>query len=142
MSLNDSQYNILIAEIQNDPESRGYLGSPTMSDQEIADDLNTVYRTRNKTSITGSEVFEQTDATEYDALTDVKKSQWLSFCGISILDPFGSGKDVVIEIFGGGSNTVTNLNNIRIENITRANELGLPTITIGHVESARLQGGL
>ena len=38
-------YPALKAEIEGDPLTRGYAA---MTDQEIADDMNTVYRTRNR----------------------------------------------------------------------------------------------
>ena len=125
---------ILKTELDSDSLGRGYSG---LSDLEVADDLNTQYRNRNKEVITGSEAFEQTDDTEYVALTDTKKSQWLSLCGIENHNPFGAAVDAVIDIFGGGSSTVSNLQAFRVETVSRATELGLGSVTVQHVTDAR-----
>ena len=61
-------YQVLKDEIVNDPLIRGYS---TMTDAEIADDLNTVYRERNRTTMTGSEIWAQTVASEYNALSEL-----------------------------------------------------------------------
>jgi len=121
-----NQWFILKSEIVTDPLGRGYS---SMSNQEIANDLNTVYRQINKLSMTGAEVFYNTSAAEYAALSDSKKSQWIGFCGIGEIDPFNTVAVAFVEyIFGVGSTTMSNLQNARKENASRATELGLPTI--------------
>jgi hypothetical protein len=129
----------LKAEIDGDPLIRGYSG---MSDQAVADDINTVYRSRNKTSITGDEMFQATDGAEFTALTEHKEQSWLSFCGRDSLDPYGAANVAFAQyIFGGGSTTLANLNALRIESISRADELGIGRITAGDVVEARAFGG-
>ena len=59
-------YAILRSEIQSDPLTRGYAG---MTDIQVADSLNTVDRTRNRSVITGKEVKERMQSEEYKRLT-------------------------------------------------------------------------
>jgi hypothetical protein len=134
-------YAILHDELTLDPLARGYAG---MTHVEAAADLNTVYRTRNRTAMSGSEIFENTDPAEFAALpegadvagkaTRNKKMEWLSFCGIDSVDPFGPAAQFVINVFGSGSTTVSNLAVARVETISRAEELGLGVVTPGDVE--------
>ena len=126
----------LKSEIDSDPLARGYSA---MSDEAVAADLNTVYRTRNKSSLTGDEMFQATDGSEFTALTEHKEVSWLSFCGRNSVDPFGSANVAFAQyIFGGGSTTVSNLNSLRTESVSRASELGLGSVRPGDVTQARL----
>ena len=134
--------DILKDELLNDPLARGYSG---MTDAQVADDLNTAYRSRNRTSMTGDEIAQQADPTEYAALDDGSanntpdtKGHWLALCGRETIDPIAAANvQLVTAIFGGGSVTVTNLQAARVEPITRAQELGLGIVKPGHVEEAR-----
>ncbi|MHA2085557.1 MAG: hypothetical protein ACXABD_17515 [Candidatus Thorarchaeota archaeon] len=124
-------------ELLTDPLGRGYAA---MTDQEAADDLNTEYRTRNRTSMTGDEVFQSIESqVVWGALTDNQRLEFLSLCGRETIDPFGSANvDLVKEIFGSTSPTVTALAALRVEAISRAVELGLPTpVRDKHVASGR-----
>jgi len=125
--------SILGDEITSDPLGRGYS---TMSDLEAANDLNTIYQEINRTSMTGSELLSHADAGEYSALIDSKKDNWLSLCGVDSINPFGSAVQVVIDIWGGGSITIANLQAARVETISRAQELGI-TVNEGDVNHAR-----
>ena len=130
-------YQILANEITNDPLIRGYSG---MTDQQITDDMNTVYRTRNRTSMSGSEIWAQTVSSEYNALSELadnnEKHKWISFCGIWEHDPYGSSAQFVIDIFGISSDTVSNLAASRVEDISRAVELVGVAVVIGDVQNA------
>ena len=124
-------------ELLIDPLGRGYS---SLSDQAAADDLNTSYRTRNRTSMTGDEVFQSIEnQTIWDGLTDNQRLEFLSLCGRDIIDPFGTANvDLVKSIFGGASATVAELAAARVESITRATELGLRTpVRSKHVEAGR-----
>lgn len=126
---------VLTNEIDTDPLGRGYS---TMSDAEVVVDMYIEYRTRNRTSMSGSELWDATDPTEYDALSDAGKGQWLSLCGIESHDPFGVSTQIVVSLFGGGSTTVTALQTARIENISRVVDLELTgVLREGHVAMAR-----
>jgi hypothetical protein len=74
--------DILRTELSDDPLTRGYA---SMTDEEAAIDLNTTYRERNKTSMTGSEVLNAVDATNWAGLTDAQKQVvWdgCVYCGL------------------------------------------------------------
>ncbi len=135
----------LRTELLTDPlvPPRGYS---TMSDQEAADDLNTKYRSRNRTSMSGDEVAQQAVSTAYDALDDGSanntadvKSHWLALCARESVDPFATANvQLVISIFGAGSQTVLNLQAARIEAISRAVELEIRSpVRASHVLAAR-----
>ncbi len=116
--------NDLRNELLTDPLSppRGYAA---MSDQEAAADLNISYRTRDRSSMSGDEVFKSVASrTDWDGLTDTQRTQFLAFCGRDSIDPFaGANVELVKSIFGDASVTVSNLSAARVESITRAEEL-------------------
>lgn len=122
-------------ELTQDPLTRGYSG---MSDVQAAADLNTEYRTRIKSSMSGDEIFVQTDPSEFAGLSEHKRLAWLSWTGKDSIDPGNeSNVDFVKWIFGDGSTTVSSLASARVESITRAEELGLGRVREGEVQMAR-----
>lgn len=127
-------YGILKSELATDPEGRGYSG---MTDAEAATDLNTEYRERDRTSMTGSEVFNAVDMTEWNALTDIQRQTVWNVIHLGTLNPFGREATLLTNVFGGGSATITALAAARKESISRATELGLGFIAPGDVENAR-----
>lgn len=139
--MNGVQMQALIDELTNDPLTRGYSG---MTNQQVADSLNSNTggneRSQDKTSLSGDEIFQATDSTQFAGLTDAQKSQWLAFCGRDSIDPFASANVTFVQnLFSGGA-TVTNLNALRVEDISRAQELSLGTVKEGDVEDARFKG--
>jgi len=123
-------------EITTDPLGRGYFG---MTDQQVADDLNTSYRSRNRDLMPATEVLNAIDITEFNLLTDVQEEQFWRLMAIGDLNPFGVEATIMIALFGGGSTTITTLQALRVESITRAVELpGVEApAKVGHVEAAR-----
>lgn len=126
-------------ELLTDPlvPARGYAD---MTDQEAADDLNTKYETRNRSTMTGDEVaLSVASRAAWDALTDSQKTHFLSLCTRQSIDPFGTANvELVKSIFGDTSQTVANLAAARVEAISRAVKLGIPSpVKPGHVEVAR-----
>jgi len=126
--------SILSDEITGDPEGLGYAA---MTDLEAANAMNVVNRPRNRTSMTGSELLSNQNSADYNALSDTKKDNWLSLCGVDSIDPFGSAVQVVIDIWGAGSTTIANLQTARVEAVSRAQELGI-TVNEGDVNHARV----
>lgn len=131
----------LKAELDADPLGRGYAG---MNGQQVVDDLNTAYRTRNRSSVSGDEVFNAADGAELSALASGaagnqrKFQMFLALCGRDAVDPFGTANvSLIQEIFGGGSATVTALNALRTEQVSRAQELGFFDLAAWHVDAAR-----
>jgi len=126
----------LKAEITTDPLARGYSG---MTDQQVVDSLHVQDRSQNLASLTGDVMFQQTDATEFAALTDVKKQLWLAMCGRSDIDPFAAANVAFVQwVFGAGSTTITALSAARTIAVDRATELGLGLVRVGEVQQARL----
>lgn len=125
----------LATEVLTDPLNRGYSG---MSDAEVADDLNSEYRTRTRDSVFGYEIFNVTNDAEYNALTDAQKSSWDALCAIEQINTSsGVAKAREAELFGPGTTTRSNLIALRIESMSRATELGLGFVKVGHVEEVR-----
>ena len=126
----------LAAELTTDPLPRGYSG---MTDAEAAADLNTEYRTKTRDLVSGSEILNATDDTEFGDLSVTDQSRWMNLCGIESIDT-GSGiaKSLEAELFGAGTTTRDNLIAIRALIISRAVELGLGTVKTGHIQQARV----
>ena len=124
----------LAAELTNDPLTRGYS---EMSDVEAAASLNTANRNYNKTGLTGTEVLNAIDITEWNALTDTAQQKIWDVIHIGEINPFGIEATIFIAVFGNGSNTITALAAARKGLESRASELGMPTIKHIYVQKAR-----
>jgi len=124
------------AELDADPLGRLYSG---MDDPAVTADLNTVYRTRTKASVSGADAFQVTDPDEFDALLDPARSEWLSMCAIESLNPANGTPAAAIatRLFGGPSATVAALIAFREETVTRGVELGFGLLSIGDIQNAR-----
>jgi len=117
----------LASEIADDPLGRGYS---SMSEQEIADDMNTVYRQRPRDTMTSSEVANAIDPAEFIGLTNAQEQEIWNWLHLGVLNPFGIEATRFTAIFGGGSTTITALQAMRQESISRATELGLGVVTL------------
>ena len=132
-----TDYEALKAELDADTLVRGYAG---MTDQEAADDLNTVYRTRDRTSMTGKEVKDRIKTADWASRTDAQKSQLLSLVARNDLDPFGIDADIFVDAMTGSVDTsVADLAIYRVEIISRAAELGFGVVNEFTIETARNQ---
>lgn len=128
---------ILREELVTDPLGRSYI---TMSDQECTDDLNSIYRTRNVTEMSASDVLNIIDTTEWGALSDTEQRKiWDILHMGGSLNPWGNEAQMFISVFGAGSQTIQDLADARVEDISRANELGLGTIRESDVHKARME---
>jgi len=126
---------ILYNELINDPLGRGYSG---MTDQEAADDLNTVYRSRTRNRIETWEVIEATVPSEYVVLSDGEKQRYQTFVAAGVLDPSGDNTRTAFgAMFGAGTTTRANLLAMASEDISRAEELDVSGVTVNQVASAR-----
>ena len=124
----------LADEINSDPLARGYSG---MSDQQVADDLNTSYRTKNRDRMSGTEIADAIAAADYNALADAQKDRVIGLTNRDSINPFGFSATVMIDVFGAGSDTITALQAARVDSITRAAELFGKEVKVGHVKDAR-----
>lgn len=106
-----------------------------LTDQEALDLL--YVKDKPAVSLTGKEIFSAQVNADYNGLADAKKAQWLALTSHEDIDPFGPAVQVVIDIWGGGSATVTALDTLRNNHRTRADELGIGTIKLHHIIEAR-----
>ena len=125
----------LVSEFSVDPIARGY---DAMDDAERYASLQVVDRTTPKTSLTSSEVFNAIDTAEYNAIADeADKAMVWQLLALGTLNPYGKEKDLIVQLFGGGSNTVANLQAARVTACDRIVEIGLGTVRLGNVIAAR-----
>jgi len=113
-------------------------GAYDADDALAAGELNAVNRTQLRDFVSGSEILNNTNDAEFGALTVEQQARWMSMCGVDSIET-GSGvaKSLESELFGGGTTTRANLVAIRVEDISRAEELSLGVIKVGDVEAAR-----
>lgn len=125
---------ILKDELTADPLGRNYGAMP---DEEAAASLNAKDRTRNRGVMSASEVLNAVDQTEYATLDDAQTDRLWGLLGIGELNPFGVEAQIMVQLFGAGSETISTLQQIRVESVSRGMELGLGHVKVGHVQEAR-----
>lgn len=134
-------YQALWTEISTDPLSRGYAG---MTDAEIAESLNTADRTITRDTLGSAEIYEQIVVSEFQALTDGEKTLVRDILGLGGNIQVGPGtkaRTVLINVFGAGSQTITDLAAALEQTVSRAAELDLPRIYVHDVATARERYG-
>jgi hypothetical protein len=125
---------VLAAELAG---SHPVTGAYSADASVAADQLNAANITTNRETISGKELLEQTDATEYNGLADGARALWVSLCSMDTVDPFHAGVvQIITSIFGSGP-TLTALQAARTETISRAQQLGLGSVRAGTVNEAR-----
>lgn len=100
-------------------------------------------RTVPRTLIPTWEMREAIVRTEYAALATADR-QWLGeivLSGENVTAGPGNIRTGLLAIFAAGSTTRTNLNALQTRIVSRAEELGLGTVTPGDVELARTKSG-
>ena len=111
----------------------------SMTDQQVVDELNVKNKDPVNASMSGGAFWNNTDWSQYSALVQQDKSDWIAFCGIESVDPFGTAVQFVISIFGGVGNATTD-NLIAARNllkVSRADILRLQKVRLDHVVQAR-----
>lgn len=126
--------DILKTELTDDPLVRGYSA---MTDEAAADSLNTADRTVGKSSMSGDELFQQTDSTEFTGLTAGKQQMWVSFCARDSVDPHAAANVTFVQFIFGAGDTLTALSAARDTTVSRASELGIGEAKVGHIQEAR-----
>lgn len=131
----------LAEEINDDPLDRGYS---SMTDQEVANDLNTSYREVIRSTLTGSSIFNAINPSEFEALDDQTKQfvrDVFSLGDAVDVDEGTNARAVLLGAFGAGTTTRDNLVAAVTQTQTRAEELNLlgrsPEIGPAHVAQAR-----
>lgn len=127
--------DLIVQELTNDPLTIGYSG---MTDSEVADSLNTVNREINVSSVQGSELFEAADPTEVDALTADERQKFYAICSLDAIKVNSTNtRNALLAMFGVGSTTRTNLAALQKTTVSRATELGIGYVKVGHIIMAR-----
>jgi hypothetical protein len=130
-------YGRLKAEITGDPLGLGYAG---MTDGQIVGSMNARTRSRNRATMSASEVLNAVVASEYTGLNTTNKGLLWDVLHLGTLYPFGVEATLLTSVFGAGSATIAALALLRKEAVSRAEELGLEPISVGYVEKARAFG--
>ena len=115
------------------PDAGAYSGAAT----DAAAELNVKNRDRPRESVSGSDVLNAIDVSEFMALTVQQRERVWDILHLGTLNPWGTEADLLIDIFGGGSDTIAALALMRVEAISRAEELGFGLVHAGHVQRAR-----
>lgn len=123
----------VVLDADNHPVTGPYSADSVVA----AGQLNLENVSRNRTSMTGRQAAAEVDEAEYNALSDAKKSQFLALSSGDDIDPFGFAVNVIKDIFGAGSTTVTALAAARVETVSYATDRELGFIWPGEVTQAR-----
>ncbi len=134
MALNNDQLVVLKNELDNDPLGRGYQA---MDEQSVVDDLKTEYRSRIRSAMSSTEVFQAVDKAEFLALADGHQNLIMNIMSFGSINPQGKEADIFIQLFGVQSQTVQQLSSDRQEPVSRAIELGIGGLRAGDVQGAR-----
>lgn len=121
---------VLCSEITIDPLGRGYS---TMTAEQIYTDLHTEYRSRFRDKVNGSELFEGIDPADWVAQSESDRTLVLQILALGDINPQGNARTLLIGIFGGGSQTISNMAAIATEQVTRVTELQLGSVRVGDI---------
>ena len=140
-------YEILVAEIENDPEALGITAilagglSESEKNTAIAALLNAVDRVHDLETVTGQQIFEAIVPAELNALTIDQKTVLFGIIGMGTIRINGTNTRAALAGMFSAGPTRTALQALQTDTISRAIELGLGVVTDGHVHSARLRIG-
>lgn len=110
-----------------------------MTDEEVVTELMTEDKD-NWVAITAAQIFETIDRTEFASLSNSDQTRIDRILGLGgeiPTAPGGQARDELIDIFGGGSTTISNLASIANQQVSRASQLGLGRVLVGDVQRAR-----
>lgn len=131
-------YAKLKAEITNDPVTLGYAGK---TDQQMCDLLNGKTRTRKVALLTPSQILNAIVYSEWTSKSSTQQQVIWNMLGMGSINPWGIEASIFTTVFGAGSATITALSALRNESISRADELGIGEVCVGHINEARAHGG-
>jgi hypothetical protein len=131
-------YAKLKAEITNDPLAIGYA---SMTDDQICTSLNSKTRSRHVALLTPSQVLNAIVYSEWTPKTTTQQQVIWNMLGMGAINPWGVEANIFTTVFGAASATIAALAALRVETISRAEELGLETVYVGHIIDARAHNG-
>ena len=129
---------ILKAEITNDPAGLGYSGK---TDDQICALINAKTRSKHVELLTPSQILNAVVYSEWTAKTATQQQVIWNLLGMGSINPWGVEASIFTTVFGAGSATITALAALRVQVISRAEELGLETVYVGHLIDARIHNG-
>lgn len=136
MALTPPEMDILRTELNTDPLGRGYAG---MTNAQVVNSLrNVIDRTRIRSRMDSSAVFQAIDITEFNAKTDQQQRNVMAVLAFGSVNPQGKEATLFTNIFGAGSATITALAAARQESVPRCVELGIPNVYEPDVAAIRV----
>ena len=128
----------LKAEITNDPLALGYAGT---TDQQICDLLNAKTRSQHVALLTPTQILNAIVYTEWTSKSATQQQVIWNMLGMGALNPWGIEASIFTTVFGAGSATIAALAALRVEAISRAQELDIEIVCAGHINEAKAYGG-
>lgn len=133
------------SELTADPEAIGYSAPPAQWDDYAVAlvDFNlmtAVNVTSDVATLSGSQLFEAIDDTEWQTLTVDAKSdiQFVVSLGDNIqISPGTKARTMLARALSGQTNSLANLAALGSKLISRAEELGFSGLKVGHIQLAR-----
>ena len=124
-------------ELTADPQGLGYAA---MTDLDAATALNAVNRTRNRRSITSTELYEALNLAEYRAFTSGMQKRLDVLLGLGAIQvgPSSRGRSELLNLFPNGTTTRSSLLAVVQETVSRSTELGMGLVNEGDVTHARV----
>lgn len=121
-------------ELKNEIAQPAYDG---LTDQQIADKVNTDTITENKSLMSSSDVLNAIDKTQWDGLSDIDQRKIWDVLHMGDVNPFGIEAQIFIDVFGAGSATILALQAARKITLTVAKSLGFDSVSDQMVFNAR-----
>lgn len=124
-------------ELTTDPLSRGYSD---MSPGEVVVSLNQKDRTQQRDLVPAWEVLSAIRPAHYQAVTDETELRYLTLLFSVDEIPLGNSniRTALATIFSGATATLNDLQALQTVSVSRAQELNLGRIYLGHVLHVRL----
>lgn len=143
---------VRLAAIKAELETGGAAASPPIAysapnagvEADAVADLalmSAVDRTVDVPTLSGSQLFEAIDDTEWQTLTADQKSdvQFVVSLGDTIqISPGTKARAMIARALSGQVNSLANLGVLGSKTVSRAEEIGLGRVTIGDIQSARI----
>jgi len=127
-------YAKLKAEITNDPLALGYSGK---TDEQVCALINAKTRSKHVELLQPTQILNAVVYAEWTAKTATQQQMIWNLLGMGALNPWGIEATIFTSVFGAGSATITALAAMRVQTISRAEELGIETVYAGHIAEAR-----
>ena len=111
-----------------------------LNDADAATELNASDKSHNLPAMTGKQVKDLIDVSEWNARADAEKQLVLTMCGRDDLDPFGIDAQIFQDAMAGATATLAALNSARTITTSTAFINGLGTVSPIDVTYARALG--